>query len=105
MPAACEGNQADSGGPHALRDVHARASVQPSAFVVQSSRCGNGCSRRSPPLSSVEGARRMIPISDDNPTLRTPLMTYAILATLGAVWVFVQGMGAELPMVSSICNL
>lgn len=33
----------------------------------------------------------MIPISDDNPTLRTPVMTLAILAVTWAVWIFGQG--------------
>ena len=35
----------------------------------------------------------MIPISDENPTLRTPVMTYLILAAIGAVWVFIQDAG------------
>ena len=28
----------------------------------------------------------MIPISDDNPTLRTPIMTWLILGAMFAVW-------------------
>jgi membrane associated rhomboid family serine protease len=50
----------------------------------------------------------MIPISDDNPTLRTPVMTWIILGALFAVWFLVQGggfPGGELKLVSSICNL
>jgi membrane associated rhomboid family serine protease len=47
----------------------------------------------------------MIPIGDDNPTLRTPIMTYALLAALGAVWVLIQGAGFGEPLVRSICNL
>jgi membrane associated rhomboid family serine protease len=48
----------------------------------------------------------MIPISDDNPTLRTPLMTYALLGAIGAVWVFVQGAGFEPDrLAASVCNL
>lgn len=48
----------------------------------------------------------MIPLSDENPTLRTPVVTYALLITLGAVWVFVQGAGMnEYTLVSSICDL
>jgi membrane associated rhomboid family serine protease len=47
----------------------------------------------------------MIPLSDDNPTLRTPLVTLALLAALGAVWVMVQGAGlSELPLAESICR-
>jgi len=45
----------------------------------------------------------MIPISDDNPTLRTPVMTYAILAVLLAVFVLVQGTGGY-PLIASVCN-
>ncbi len=48
----------------------------------------------------------MIPIGDDNPTLRTPVMTYLILALMGAVWIFVQGAGMdEATLAASICNL
>ncbi|RKH00855.1 rhomboid family intramembrane serine protease [Corallococcus sp. CA053C] len=48
----------------------------------------------------------MIPISDDNPTLRTPVMTYLLLATLGLVWVFFQGAGFNVvALASSICDL
>ena len=32
----------------------------------------------------------MIPLSDDNPTLRTPIMTWLILAAMFAVWLIVQ---------------
>lgn len=48
----------------------------------------------------------MIPLSDDHPTLRTPVMTYAILATMVGVWIFVQGGGFnEQQLATSICNL
>ena len=48
----------------------------------------------------------MIPISDDNPTLRTPLMTYLILGTVVASWIFVQGAGVDdYALVASVCNL
>lgn len=48
----------------------------------------------------------MIPISDDNPTLRTPVMTYLIIAALGAIWVLVQGAGGnEAVLAGSTCNL
>jgi membrane associated rhomboid family serine protease len=48
----------------------------------------------------------MIPISDDNPTLHTPMMTWLILAAMFAVWLIVQGGGMDqLTLVSSICNL
>jgi len=48
----------------------------------------------------------MIPLSDDNPTLRTPVVTYLLLGAIGATWVFVQGAGlSSQALVSSICNL
>ena len=37
----------------------------------------------------------MIPISDENPTLRTPVATYLLLAAIFAVWLLVQGGGAS----------
>jgi membrane associated rhomboid family serine protease len=46
----------------------------------------------------------MIPISDDNPTLRTPVMTWAILGAMFAAWVAVQGAGSFMPLVTSVCN-
>jgi membrane associated rhomboid family serine protease len=50
----------------------------------------------------------MIPISDENPTLRTPVMTWIILGVIFAVWFVVQGGGLPgngVQLVSSICNL
>ncbi|MGQ0505968.1 MAG: rhomboid family intramembrane serine protease [Myxococcaceae bacterium] len=46
----------------------------------------------------------MIPISDDNPTLRTPLLTYALLLGLAAVWVLVQGAGFGMALPFSVCR-
>jgi len=47
----------------------------------------------------------MIPISDDNPTLRFPIITIAILVALAAVWIFVQGAGfAPIALSASVCN-
>jgi membrane associated rhomboid family serine protease len=49
----------------------------------------------------------MFPISDDNPTLRTPVVTYALLATLLLVFVFVQGAGGvtnPYSLIASVCN-
>ena len=37
----------------------------------------------------------MIPLSDENPTLRTPVMTFLILAAMFGVWIFVQGGGFD----------
>jgi membrane associated rhomboid family serine protease len=47
----------------------------------------------------------VIPISDENPTLRTPVMTYFLLFLLLATWVFVQGAGFDVPrLAASVCN-
>jgi membrane associated rhomboid family serine protease len=48
----------------------------------------------------------MIPISDDNPTLRFPAVTVLILVAIGATWLFVQGAGFDSYQLSaSVCNL
>jgi membrane associated rhomboid family serine protease len=50
----------------------------------------------------------MIPLSDENPTLRTPVMTWVILGATFAVWFIVQGgglPGSELQLAKSVCNL
>src|SRR5262245_56324571 len=47
----------------------------------------------------------MIPVSDDNPTMRTPVMTWVILGAMFAVWLVVQGGGLNpTALVSTICN-
>jgi membrane associated rhomboid family serine protease len=49
----------------------------------------------------------MIPISDENPTLHTPIMTWVILAAMFAVWLVVQGGGLpgnDMRLVTSLCN-
>ena len=48
----------------------------------------------------------MFPISDNHPTLRTPLMTYAILAGMVGSWFYLQGFGLdERALAISVCNL
>lgn len=47
----------------------------------------------------------MFPYKDDNPTLRTPVVTIAIILANVAVWVFVQGAGNEAWVVASLCRL
>jgi membrane associated rhomboid family serine protease len=48
----------------------------------------------------------MIPISDDNPTLHRPVMTFALLGALVAIWVLYQGAGASDEVLgAAICNL
>jgi membrane associated rhomboid family serine protease len=48
----------------------------------------------------------MFPLSDENPTVRTPVTTYALIAAIVGVWVFVQGAGLNTEALAvSICNL
>ena len=48
----------------------------------------------------------MIPLSDDNPTLRTPFVTYLLLGAIGATWVFIQGAGFDAQALAiSVCEL
>jgi len=47
----------------------------------------------------------MIPISDENPTLHTPWMTWLIIGTTIAVWMLVQGAGSSDLLPQSVCNL
>ena len=47
----------------------------------------------------------MIPLGDENPTLRTPWMTWLIIGTTIAVWMVVQGAGSSNLLPESVCNL
>lgn len=48
----------------------------------------------------------MIPLSDDNPTVRVPVMTILLLAAMVSVWVIVQGAGFDhTTLAMSVCNL
>lgn len=47
----------------------------------------------------------MIPYRDENETLRTPIVTLAIIALNVLVWVTVQGAGRPVPLARSVCNL
>ena len=47
----------------------------------------------------------MIPIADENPTLRTPVMTYVLLLLLVGTWVLFQGAGLDVnTLAASVCN-
>jgi membrane associated rhomboid family serine protease len=47
----------------------------------------------------------MIPISDDNPTLRTPYVTYVLLGLIGAVWLILQRAGFDdIALSTSVCH-
>jgi membrane associated rhomboid family serine protease len=48
----------------------------------------------------------MFPLSDDVPTRRAALMTYALLITMIVVWIYVQGAGFDpLALARSVCDL
>ncbi len=47
----------------------------------------------------------MFPIRDDNPHFLTPVVTYALIALNVAAWVLLQGLGTEVPLVRSVCDL
>jgi len=47
----------------------------------------------------------MFPLRDDNPTLRTPVVTWAIIAANVALWILVQGGGTEPQLAASVCRL
>ena len=47
----------------------------------------------------------MIPLSDENPTLRNPVITVLLLFALVATWIFVQGAGFDLTTLAvSVCD-
>src|SRR4051812_16384577 len=48
----------------------------------------------------------ILPISDENPTMRFPLVTVLLLVAMGAVWILVQGAGLDAhALAQSVCNL
>ncbi len=47
----------------------------------------------------------MIPLSDENPTLNTPWMTWVIIGVTIAVWFLVQGAGNPPSVAVSVCEL
>src|SRR5687767_9575240 len=47
----------------------------------------------------------MFPYRDDNPTLATPIVTVLLIVANVAMWVVVQGMGAEPSLSRSVCEL
>jgi len=47
----------------------------------------------------------MIPYRDENPTLRTPVVTIAMVVITTAIWLFVQGAGSEPTLSASVCRL
>jgi membrane associated rhomboid family serine protease len=47
----------------------------------------------------------VIPYRDENPILKTPVVTLAIVGLNVLVWILVQGGGAGLPLARSVCDL
>ena len=47
----------------------------------------------------------MFPIRDDNPHFLTPYATFGLIAANVLMWIFVQGLGTEPALSSSICRL
>ena len=47
----------------------------------------------------------MFPYKDDNPTFRTPIVTFALIAANVFVWVFLQGFGQSPALEHSVCQL
>ena len=47
----------------------------------------------------------MFPYHDENQTQRTPIVTAVLIAACVAMWLLVQGAGAETPLAASVCNL
>ena len=47
----------------------------------------------------------MFPYHDENKTVRTPVVTAALIAMNVAAFIGIQGAGADLPMAQSVCNL
>jgi membrane associated rhomboid family serine protease len=46
----------------------------------------------------------VFPYRDENETVRTPVITIAIIAVNVAVWLLVQGAGSATPLAASVCN-
>ena len=47
----------------------------------------------------------MIPLSDENPTLHTPVMTWALLGAMVAVWLVVERAGFDsVQLAATVCN-
>ena len=46
----------------------------------------------------------MFPLRDENPTLGASVVTFLIIGLNVLVWVFVQGMGSDVPLAASICQ-
>jgi membrane associated rhomboid family serine protease len=52
-----------------------------------------------------ERRQTMFPYKDENPTLRTPVVTVALIAANVAAWLLLQGMGQSPILEQSVCQL
>src|SRR5687767_10043940 len=48
---------------------------------------------------------RVFPYRDENETVRTPVVTFALIAANVLAWVLVQGAGSQDVVAASVCNL
>lgn len=46
----------------------------------------------------------MFPLRDINPTINTPIATWWLIGLNVLAWVFIQGLGSDLPMAQSLCR-
>jgi membrane associated rhomboid family serine protease len=46
----------------------------------------------------------MFPYRDENETVRTPVITFLLIAINLLVWIFVQGAGSDFSVAASVCN-
>jgi membrane associated rhomboid family serine protease len=47
----------------------------------------------------------MIPVGDENPLLRRPVVTYGLLLAIAGAWFVIQGAGELVKLLTSVCNL
>jgi membrane associated rhomboid family serine protease len=47
----------------------------------------------------------MFPYRDENVSLRTPVVTFLLIALNVGAWVLIQGAGSPMPLAKSVCNL
>jgi membrane associated rhomboid family serine protease len=47
----------------------------------------------------------MLPIRDDNPHYLSPITTRGLILANALMWIFVQGIGRQMPLASSVCDL
>jgi membrane associated rhomboid family serine protease len=56
-------------------------------------------------IQSRGSTKDVFPVSDDNPTFRTPLVTIGLIVAMIGVWVFVQDGGfTEKTLAATVCN-